>query len=300
MSPELIEKYFKAGSTVAEVRRRVKNIVKEGMLIIDLCEEVESLIRRMGCKPAFPCNVCVNDLAAHYTSPPKDLSRIPPSSMVKIDFGAHVDGCIADTAITISFSKDNDRMVQAVEEALEKALKIVKLEARITELSFTIESTIKRYGFKPISNLCGHTISPYTIHGGISIPNIASFTSAKFKANNVYAIEPFATTMDAAGEVVDGGKFYIYRKAKPKPPKEKYAKELFKIIESNYRTLPFAKRWLADKMPTEVLDKAFNTLLELRFIEPYPVLVEKTRKPVAQAEHTVLIEANGQVHILSI
>ena len=79
----------------------MKKTVREGMRILDVCEKAETLIHKRGGTPAFPCNVSVNEVAAHYTSPPQDTQRIPENSLVKIDLGVHVDGYIADTATTI-------------------------------------------------------------------------------------------------------------------------------------------------------------------------------------------------------
>jgi methionyl aminopeptidase len=55
----------------------IKNFVREDMPIIEVCEKAERLIRKKGGKPAFPCNVSINEIAAHYTSPPNDKSKIP-------------------------------------------------------------------------------------------------------------------------------------------------------------------------------------------------------------------------------
>ncbi len=39
--------------------------------------KLKDLIRSKGGKPAFPCNVSINEVAAHYTAPPGDKSVIP-------------------------------------------------------------------------------------------------------------------------------------------------------------------------------------------------------------------------------
>ena len=85
MSPEIVESYIKAGQAIADVRERVKGIVEEGMPLLSLCEKVETLINKRSCKPAFPCNVDINEVAAHYTSPQGDLNVIPSGAVVKVD-----------------------------------------------------------------------------------------------------------------------------------------------------------------------------------------------------------------------
>ena len=125
MSPEIVESYIEAGQVIADVRERVRDIVEECMPLLSLCEKVEALIDKGSCKPAFPCNVDINEVAAHYTSPRDDLNVIPSEAVVKVDLGAHLDGYIADTAVTVCFNPLYDVMVQAVEEALEKAVELV-------------------------------------------------------------------------------------------------------------------------------------------------------------------------------
>ncbi|UCC32833.1 MAG: M24 family metallopeptidase, partial [Candidatus Bathyarchaeota archaeon] len=103
LSEEALQKHEQAGKIASEVREEMRRRIRVGMPIIDVCERTESLIRVKGGKPAFPCNVSVNEIAAHYTSPPKDKRMIPGDSLVKLDIGVHVDGYIADTATTICF-----------------------------------------------------------------------------------------------------------------------------------------------------------------------------------------------------
>ena len=68
-----------------------------------------------------------------------------------------------------------------------------------------------------------------------------------------------------------------------------------KYIEENFRTLPFAERWLEGVVPNEHHRDAFRELLASKAIMSYPIFVEISRKPVAQAEHTVLVVQNGCV-----
>ena len=103
---EIVQKYRQAGRIAAEVREFMKRTVSEGMPIIDVCEKTEALVHQKGGKPAFPCNVSINELAAHYTSPPRDDKKVPPGSLAKIDIGVHVDGYIADTAVTVCFNRE--------------------------------------------------------------------------------------------------------------------------------------------------------------------------------------------------
>ena len=72
---EELEKFRLSGKILRETREEMRSFVKENMPIIDVCEKAEGLIRAKGGKPAFPCNVSINEVAAHYTSPPRRYSQ---------------------------------------------------------------------------------------------------------------------------------------------------------------------------------------------------------------------------------
>ena len=290
---EAIEKFKLSGRILRETREEMKHFVREGILIIEVCEKAERLIREKGGKPAFPCNVSVNEIAAHYTSPPNDKSRIPERSLVKVDIGVHVDGYLTDTAVTICFNPEYTSLVETAEQALKAAINSIRAGIFISKLGGIIEGTIKSRGFKPVSNLTGHQLGRYLVHAGTSIPNVSHVSFSKIKLGGVYALEPFATLPNAIGRVENGDEVTIFRLLRHKKLESPYAKQLLKYIEENFRTLPFAERWLQDVVPQEHHREAFQELLSSKALMGYPIFIEVSRKPVAQAEHTVLIVEDG-------
>jgi methionyl aminopeptidase len=273
----------------------MKNFVREDMPIIQVCEKAEGLIHEKGGKPAFPCNVSINEVAAHYTSPPNDTKRIPEKSLVKVDIGAHVDGYVADTAVTVSFNPEYVSLVEAAERALKAAVDSILPDMSTSKLGSVIEKTIKSHGLKPISNLTGHSVGRYLVHAGTSLPNVSHILSSKIRLGGVYAIEPFVTFPDAVGRVRDDDSAAIFRLVKSRSLKNPNAKQLLDYIEENLKTLPFAERWLQNIVPKEEYSEAFHELLSSKAVMGYPVFIEESRKPVAQAEHTVLIVEDGCV-----
>lgn len=287
---EELEKFRLSGRILRETREEMRSQVKETMPIIEVCEKVEGLIRIKGGKPAFPCNVSINEVAAHYTSPPGDTLLIPEGSTVKVDLGVHVDGYVTDTAFTVSFSSEGRSMATAAEHALKSAIDNIHGEMSLGKIGTLIETTIKNRGFRPISNLTGHSVGRYLIHAGTSIPNVGLVSLNKVHTGEVYAIEPFVTLPDAIGRVDNKPQTTIYRLLKAKSVKTDAAKKMLKHIETNFRTLPFTERWLSDIVPPEQHKAAFKELQTSKAITGYPVFVEASKKPVAQAEHTVLIK----------
>lgn len=290
---EELEKFRLSGKILREAREEMRFFVKENMLVIDVCEKAEGSIRQKGGEPAFPCNVSINEVAAHYTAVPGDTTHIPSGATVKIDMGVHVDGYVTDTAFSVSFNPEGRSMITAAENALKAAIDNMHNDVSTGRIGGIIETAIRNRGFKPISNLTGHAVGRYLIHGPPSIPNVASLSMTKVHTGEIIAIEPFVTQPDAIARVDDSPQCTIYRLVRAKSTKNSHAKTLMKHIETKYRTLPFAERWLNGVVPKEHHAEAFKELLKSKIVSSYPVFVEASRRPVAQAEHTVLIKEDG-------
>ena len=290
---DTLEKIRLSGKILRETREEMHSFVSENMPIIEICERAESLIREKGGKPAFPCNVSINEVTAHYTSPPDDERKIPEKAVVKVDIGVHVDGYVTDTAFTNCFNPEYESMTATAQYALNEAIDSIRANMSISRIGRIIETKIKNHGFKPIANLTGHSVGRYLIHAGTSIPNVEQFSLSKVKECGVYAIEPFVTLPEAIGRVEESNEMTIFRLHKSKKSKNPYAKKLLKYIELNFRTLPFTERWLKGVVPKEKHKKAFEELLASKVIRGYPVFVEASRKTVTQAEHTVLVTSDG-------
>jgi methionyl aminopeptidase len=292
-SKDELEKFREAGKIAREVREMMRKTVCEGMRIIDVCEKTEGAIRKLGGKPAFPCNVSINQIAAHYTSPPDDEEIIPKNSVVKVDIGTHIDGYIADTAVTLCFNPEHDAMVVAAEDALKVATETIHAGIFTSKLGSAVQKTIESHGFKPISNLTGHQIGRYTVHAGRSLPNVVHISTTRIHEGEVYAIEPFVTLREASGSVGNGREITIFKLKKRKSMRTSEAKQLLQYIEEEFYTLPFAERWLQESPLKTRYKEAFAEVRRSNCLTEYPIFVEVSGKPVAQAEHTLRVTPDG-------
>lgn len=298
------KEYIKAGKITSDIKKEAKKIVKDGLKVIDLVEFVENKIKDEDAGIAFPCNVSINEIAAHYTSPLGDTTVINAGDIVKLDLGAEVNGYISDTAISILTPGDNleekyseeeiekrEKIIEASEKGLESAISTVKAGVEIGKIGENIENTITDLGLKPISNLSGHQMDQWLLHSGVSIPNINDNNNRKLEEGDVLAIEPFAT--DGVGTVVDTPNYYIFKFMKNKPFRNTYTKRVLKRIQRDYNQLPFSQRWLNEYFEEKRLNFSMRQLSEAMAIYPYAVLREKTNCLISQTEHTVIVESDG-------
>ena len=282
----ILEKYKAAGKILIEVRDAALELVKPGNRLLDVAEFVESSIRDRGGEPAFPCNISRNEEAAHATPSIDDEAVFGEEDLVKLDIGVHIDGYIADSAVTVDLSGKYEELIRASEAALDEAIKIIHDGVSTVEIGEVIEEAIKERGYKPIVNLSGHGLVRYNSHAPPTIPNVKYEHGVILRTNDVIAIEPFAT--DGGGKVVESGNVEIYSLIKPKPVRMREAKKLLDEIKK-YHGLPFARRWL----PRERLNLALRALKNTGVLRDYPILREEDRGLVAQAEHTVIVKEDG-------
>ena len=280
-----------AGKIARKVREEVPSVIGESVPLIEICDYVENRIREEGGLPAFPCNICINDVAAHYSPLPMDKRVVPPDALVKVDIGAHVDGYLADTAVTVNLDPEKEVLKIAAEKALESAVRDAGPEVAVSELGNTIYSTVKSYGLKPISNLTGHQVSRYRVHAGLSIPNVPSRNEGKLERGSVYAIEPFVTVPSAAGEVVSGQAATIYAVRGDIHHRLPKMERLLRELDELFHGLPYSPRWISS-LGEEALS-LHRKLWKQGKIYGYQVLVERTGAPVAQAEHTIVVTESG-------
>ncbi len=296
MQTEEIENLKKAGEIASKTIEYAKQIIKPGMKLLEIAEKIEAKILELGGKFAFPTNLSINEIAAHYT--PSYNDETLASGLLKVDLGAHIDGFISDTAFSLNLEgnaeqkQENDKLIEASKQALQAAISVAAENIEIWKIGEAIHKTITEKGFSPIRNLSGHELKQFNLHAGVTIPNYNNNSSIKL-AEGAYAIEPFATT--GQGVVYDGKPSNIYKLIGRKPVRDSLAREILSYIEDEFLTLPFCSRWIVKKFST-------RALISLRLLEQagvlyhFPQLVEKMQKPVSQAEHTIIIYG-GKVEV---
>jgi methionyl aminopeptidase len=295
----ILDNYVLAGKIASTVRENARKKNHIGRTLFDICESIENEITLLGGNPAFPVNVSLNEIAAHYTAEPQDQTKVKDTDVLKIDLGVHIEGYIADTAVTISYNSKYDHLVDIAEITLSEAIKTVKVNTKSSEIGKTIENTIIQNGLKPIQNLSGHSLDPYVVHAGKSIPNIKTLGSSFSLVNDqAYAIEPFVTTRDGLGIVYEGKIKNIFSLVSRKPTKDKNLDAFITYLWNRYKTLPFAIRWLVKDYDESNLRNMIDYLMKKKNIRSYPILVEGNDKVVSQAEHTFFI-TNDSSYIIT-
>ncbi len=284
----------KAGKIAVEAREFSLRFVKKNMLLLEIAEKIELKIEELGGKPAFPVNLSINDMAAHYTPGFDDTNTA--SGLLKVDIGVQINGWIADTAFSINLEKNeiNKKLIETAEKALENAINFIKKDTALGIIGSVIQESIEQNGFQPVKNLSGHEIAQWKVHAGVTVPNVDNKSPIKL-SDGIYAIEPFVT--NGQGVVYDGKPSGIYRFEEKKPIRDSFARRVFQFIQDEYKTLPFCQRWIVKKFGARAL-LTLHFLEQQGILHQYPQLIEKAHGIVAQAEHTILID-DGKIEVIT-
>jgi len=289
------EQYRKAGTVVKEVKPLVESAVRPGAGFLEVCDLVKREVESRGGRLAFPTGIGVNQVTAHFAPQEGDESVFAEEDLVKVDFGVHVDGYVADTSVTVTLNPEFNLLLEATQRALEAAIATARKEWRTGEIGRVIRREAERFSFKTIENLTGHTLDRYTVHAGKSIPNIYMPHMQDLKKGDVFAIEPFLTLGTAAGYVVDAPSQTIFsivaRKKTGVPELDAFAESVW----AERKTLPFTPRWYVDEFGKGKVAELVRKLVVKRVLRAYPTLVEASGSPVAQFEHTMALDDGGLV-----
>ncbi|TSK13132.1 Methionine aminopeptidase 2 [Bagarius yarrelli] len=246
--------YRQAAEAHRQVRQYVKSWIKPGLSMIDICRR---LIKERGLKAglAFPTGCSLNNCAAHYTPNAGD------PTVLKYDDCAGIDVRLCDVG-------------ESIQEVME---------------SYEVELDGKTYQVKPIRNLNGHSIGPYRIHAGKTVPIVKGGEATRMEEGEVYAIETFGST--GKGVVHDDMDCSHYMKnfdVGHVPIRLPRAKHLLNVVNENFGTLAFCRRWL-DRLGESKYLMALKNLCDLGIIDPYPPLCDAKGSHTAQYEHTILL-----------
>lgn len=247
---------------------------------------------------AFPTGCSLNHCAAHYTPNEGDKTVLQADDICKIDFGTHVNGRIIDCAFTLTFDNKYDKLLEAVREATNTGIKTAGIDVRLCDIgeavqevmeSYEVEINGKTHQVKAIRNLNGHSIAPYRIHAGKTVPIVKGGDQTRMEEGEVFAIETFGST--GKGYVHDDMECSHYMKefyATNVPLRMAKSRQLLHAIDKNFGTLAFCRRWLDRIGQTRYL-MALKNLCENNLVSPYPPLCDVKGSFTAQFEHTIIL-----------
>ena len=290
-TPAELETLREAGRIASKARNWASKEIKPGYLLRDLQEGMEAIIREAGALPPFPAQTSRNSIGAHYCSSPSDRTQFAENDLVKIDVGAHIDGLIVDTGISVDLSTDQrwSAMILAASDALDAAIDMCAPDVDVEDIGERVQQVINGAGFRPILNLTGHGLGKWTLHDSPQIPNARIGIKGSLEAGSIFAIEPFATS--GKGYVEDKGKPEVFMLERKPRQSNKIDLQTLKTIQS-WGGLPIARRYF-NHLPKKPFERTLKELVKQGVLKQYPPLVEVSSAQIGWKEHSIYLGPEG-------
>lgn len=209
-----IEAMRKGGRILGEVLQGVAAEVKPGVRVVDLNTMAEQRIREAGATPAFlgykgfPASLCVsvNEEVVHGNGTRE--RSLKEGEIAGLDLGLTFEGMVVDAAMTVGvgrISREARRLIQAAQDAFQRAIEAVRAGARVGDLGVAVQNYVEAQGFGVVRDLVGHGVGK-TLHEPPEVPNFGTpHTGPELVAGVTIAIEPMITAGDWHVKTQDDG-----------------------------------------------------------------------------------------------
>ena len=203
-----------AGRILAEVKARLKALVRPGTSTKDIDEDIEAFIVGKGAAPAFkgyrgyPATVCasINEEVVHGI--PSAKRKLKDGDIIGLDLGCIVEGYYGDCAITLPVGPVPERVQELLDvtrESLDKAIVQCRAGNRIGDISYAVQTHCESHGFGVVRAFVGHGIGR-ALHEEPQVPNFGEAGRGPvLKAGMVLAIEPMVTMGSSEVRVLEDG-----------------------------------------------------------------------------------------------
>lgn len=189
---------IEAGKVLAEVHRRLRTFIKEGVTTLEIDAYVESILKEFGATAeqkgyeGFPYATCasVNDEICHGFPTEYVLKD---GDIVTIDMVVNLNGSLADSAWTYAvgdISEEARHLMDTTLKCLYLGIKEAKVGNRLGDIGHVIQSYAEGEGFSVVREFVGHGIGK-TMHED---PQVLHYGEAgrglRIQEGMVFTIEP--------------------------------------------------------------------------------------------------------------
>ena len=171
----------KAGKIVADALGIVREIAKKDITTETLNTKLERYVLQKDGIPVFkgyrgyPKSICtsINEEIVHGIPRQRKLCD---GDILSVDIGVEYRKYVADAAITIPIgdvSEEGKKLVNVCEKSLDRVIKTIHANIKLSEVSKCIQSYVESNGFSVIRDYTGHGIGR-KMHEDPQIPNYVS------------------------------------------------------------------------------------------------------------------------------
>ncbi|KAK2721064.1 proliferation-associated protein 2G4-like [Artemia franciscana] len=316
----VVTKYKMAADIVNRVCKKIIERCVAGASVRELCKTADNEVLEETSKVfkkekdlkkgiAFPTCISVNNCICHFSPLNTDPDYIlQDDDLVKVDFGAHVDGFIAVVAhsLVVGASKEKPSTgkkadaILAAHYALEAALRLLKKDNENSEITSAVQKVAESYKCKPIEGMLSHQLKQFKIDGEKTIiqnPNEGQrkeHDKHKFETYEVYAIDVLISTGEGQGREMESRTSIFKKTDETYLLKLKASRQFYSDVNAKCGLMPFNLRIFDSEARARM---GVVECVNHKLLDPFQVLYERPNEVVAQFKATVLLMPNGPLRI---
>jgi methionyl aminopeptidase len=194
-----IARIRESGRMVAKVLKKLKEMVRPGLVTYELDETARKMTKGFGAKPAFlgyrgySAAVCVSINCEVVHGFPTKKRILKEGDIVSLDFGVEYGGYFGDAAITVAVGKvpfTTQKLMETTEQCLYKGIEQAKAGRRLYDISAAVQKHAESSGFSIVRDFVGHGVGRQ-LHEDPLVPNYGKQgTGILLEPGIVIAIEP--------------------------------------------------------------------------------------------------------------
>lgn len=318
-----LTKYKVAGDIVNDVMKKLVELVVEGAKVLDLCIKGDELIEqatagvynkvvkgvKTGKGIAFPTSISVNNAVAHFSplaSDPLSSQALAKDDVVKVQFGAHIDGFAAISAETIIIGASEANPVtgrradvlQAAWHAAQVAMRLMKAGNKNWAVTEAITKVSAAWDCKPVEGQLSCQQTQNVIDGKKRIilnPDAGQktgFETAIFAEDEVYGIDVLVSSGEDGKARTEDSRTTIYQKEGTVnyQLKMKNSRAVFSEVQKKAGAFPFNVRALEDEKRGRL---GLQEAVQHGLIKPYEVIYTPANTFVAGFHFTIALLPSG-------
>lgn len=306
-APGVMEKFKAAGKIAQDVLSAVRAKCVDGADIHELCVFGDNMIveecskiynnKKIEKGVAFPVCVSLNDVCGHFSPLKAESAKIADGDLLKIDLGVHIDGypvVLAHSLIVGGDGKDDGQKLRAMSaayDALETSAKLLRPKNNNTQITDALYKVITAYNCQPVEGVLSHDLKRYVIDGNnviISKENPENKVSEyEFKTEDVFALDIFVTANETEGKTKESElRTTVFKRNIDinQDLKTKNGRGFLTDIRNRFHDMAFSLNSFDDELKAR---SGVNECIKTNHVQPYPVLQEKSKSPVAHFKWTV-------------
>lgn len=314
-APGVMEKYKAAGKIAQDTLSYVLDQLKVGADVHTICLAGDKMIleecskvytnKKMEKGVAFPVCLSLNDICGHFSPLKGESVSLSEGDLVKVDLGVHIDGypvVLAHSKVIGKADEAKARAMSAGYDALETAAKLLRPDNTNDQITKAMGEVISAYNCQPLEGVLSHEIKRYVIDGNnviISKENHQNkVAQIKFETEDVFALDVYVTANGEEGKTKESElRTTVFKRNIDitQDLKTKNGKAFLTDIRNRFHDLGFSLINFDDELKAR---SGVNECIKSGHVQPYPVLQEKSKAPVAHFKWTVGV-SNKRILILA-